>query len=164
MISYRNAEHKDVSRLVNLEIEVMAELREQIGETFPIFDEKRNNETSLLSIVEGGCGCAIVALEEEVIDMQKIIGAVIALDGEYTSHQGGNAKSLVMMNLFLKAEHRGRGIGMELVARMEDFAKEQGYDDIIAMSFMPNPIVSRILETRGYPITSETRTKRLDSD
>lgn len=164
MISYRNAEHKDVSRIVNLEIEVMAELREQIGETFPIFDEKRNNETSLLSIIEGGCGCAIVALEEEVIDIQKIIGAVIALDGEYTSHQGSNSKSLVIMNLFLTTEHRGRGIGVELVAKMEDYAKENGYDEIIAMTHMPNPVVSHILETRGYPITSETRTKRLVSD
>jgi len=161
MIDFRNANHQDLNTIVRLEIETMKELRGRIGDSFPVFDEKRNSETSLISIIEGECGCAIVALDEENFQNRHIVGAIIALDSEYASSNEADRESLVLMNVFVDEEYRTRGIGSELVSRMERFAVEKKYRDIVTGIVTPNAIISHMLEKRGYPITRETRTKSL---
>ena len=161
MPSYRDADYRDINRITAMEIEVMGELMEEIGGTFPRFDEHTNNETNLISVIEGKCGFAIVAEDEEPYKDKEIVGVILALDSQLESLEDGAHESLVLMNLFVKPEFRRRGIARTLLEELEGKARAAGYPKIRTLVYTPNDKASGLLSGKGYGVICETRNKDL---
>lgn len=160
MIVYRNAEIKDIKKIIALEIECMEELKANIGNEFPIFDETRNNESSLVSIIEGGCGSSIIA-EEDDYGNKKIVGAIIGLDKNYDNEQ--EIKDiLTIMNMFVDINYRKQGIGTKLLEMVEEWAKEQNYIELQTLIYVPNSIIQNMTKKLGMIEIYEGRKKILD--
>ena len=161
-IVFRSAEIRDIKKIVGLEIECMGELKAEIGGEFPAFDETRNNESNLLSVVEGGWGFAMVA-EDDDFGTKSLVGAVIAVDRDFDA-DSGDRNILTLTNLFVAEGHRRQGIARRLLEEVEVWAKDQGYIELQALMYTPNPAMSHILDTTGMTVIFEGKKKILDPE
>jgi len=162
MIQFRNAEIRDINKIVKLEVECMEELKERIGTEFPIFDEKRNNETSLVSIIEGECGVSIIAEENEINGSVKIVGAIIALDKDLKTKEEDDHNTLTIRNMFVDRNYRKQGIAHKLLELTENWANEHKYVEITTFVYTPNIEIQRILNQFGIQQINEGRKKVID--
>ena len=162
MFVYRDAEIKDINKIVKLEIECMEELQDRIGSEFPIFDERKNNEASLISIIEGECGVSIVAEESEIDGSAGLVGAVIALDKDLRSGEDEEHATLVLRNLFVAEDYRKRGIAHKLMEMVVEWATGKGYFELETLVYTPNPEIQGILSQFGVDQIFEGRKKVLD--
>lgn len=161
-IVYRNAEIKDIKRIVGLEIECMGELKAEIGGEFPVFDETRNNESNLISVVEGGWGVAMVA-EDDDFGTKRLVGAVIAIDRDFDA-DSDDRNILTLTNLFVDGAYRRQGIARRLLEEVEGWAMEQGYIELQTLMYTPNPAMSHILDKAGMTVIFEGKKKILDPE
>jgi GNAT superfamily N-acetyltransferase len=115
LTQYRMTEIKDINRVVKLEVECMTELHNKIGGEFPVFDERHNNEANLISIIEGGCGCAFLAEEYDTYGKGYLIGAVIAIDEEMKTADEEEHNKLVIYSIFVEQNYRKQGVAHKLL-------------------------------------------------
>jgi GNAT superfamily N-acetyltransferase len=162
MTLYRNAEIKDINKVVKLEIECMEELQDRIGSEFPVFDERKNNEASLVSIIEGECGVSIIAEETEIDGSVRLVGAAIALDKDLRTIEDGEFTTLVLRNLFVDRNYRNRGIAHKLLEMIVEWATGKGYIDLETFVYTPNPEIQGILSQFGVDQVVEERKRVLD--
>jgi len=162
MTLYHNAEIKDINRVVKLEIECMEELQDRIGSEFPVFDERKNNEASLVSIIEGECGVSIIAEETEIDGSVRLVGAAIALDKDLRTIEDGEFTTLVLRNLFVDRNYRNRGIAHKLLEMIVEWATGKGYIEFETFVYTPNPEIQGILSQFGVDQVFEGRKRVLD--
>ncbi len=161
MIVYRDAEIRDLNPILELETQCydQAEAEESAQEARP---RSGNNEANLVSIIEGRCGCAIVAIDEDIRGHARIVGAVIALDHELKAWDEPDHEILDLISLFVHGEYRRQGIGHKLVELADAWARAREYRYLQGVVYLPNEGLRRLLSTQGLEPRFELRRKTVN--
>jgi GNAT superfamily N-acetyltransferase len=161
VIHYRMPEIRDLNTIKYLEIECMNELKNKIQGEFPVFDERHNNEANLLSIIEGGCGCAFIAEESEDHAKAELVGAIIAIDEDMKTVDEEDHNKLFVCNVFVHENYRKQGIAHKLLEMLQEWARIHNYKGIKTLMYTPNDEAKKILSDNSYFVISEIREKTL---
>lgn len=86
-------------------------------------------------------------------DGEKIIGGVIGVHEENSPQltvEQGERKCGRVTELYLEEEYRGQKIGKMLMEKIENFFRENNYDDIVLEVLKPNTNAHEFYKAQGY--------------
>jgi GNAT superfamily N-acetyltransferase len=130
-------------------------LREHVAATDPIARLRPSHEAyvetewaDIAKAMGDGTGCVFLA-EDGGASVGYVFGRVRQQTAENLVYVVPSVLGLVV-DLYVAASHRSRGVGSQLLERMEGELRDRGCDHVWVNVFAPNALAADFYDRRGY--------------